>query len=244
MSTTHAVPVGQPLPNASLGQATKRFFRGYVRFSGRATRSEFWWAMLAVWLISLVPIVPLMVLTATITGWSQPGGTALLTPDEAQLTLNSYFIVLGVSVLVSLVLTIPTYAVMWRRLQDANFHGAWILTTLVGLGIVPLIMCFLPSNPAGARFGPAGAAPAPGFAPTFQSYESPAALRQQQFGTAGAYPAAQPYAAQYGAQPAPQVGQPQVGQPQYGSPQYGTRSYGGTPYGQPQPGRQQDEWQA
>ena len=151
VSTTHVVPVGQPLPGASLGQATKRFFRGYFRFSGRASLSEFWWAMLAVWLISLVPLVPTMLLANTMNGWSQPGGAALLTPEEAQVTLYSFFGLAGASMLASVVMTIPTYAVMWRRVQDANFHGAWILISFIGLGIVPFIMCLLPSNPAGAR---------------------------------------------------------------------------------------------
>ena len=258
VSTTHVVPVGQPLTGASLGQATKRFFRGYFRFSGRASLSEFWWAMLAVWLISLVPLVPTMLLANTMNGWSQPGGAALLTPEEAQVTLYSFFGLVGASMLASVVMTIPTYAVMWRRVQDANFHGAWILISFLGLGIVPFIMCLLPSNPAGARFGPASAArTAPAFAAAFPSHESPYALRQQQFGTPDAYPAAQPYAAQHRTQPAspygsaqaaqlgqPQYGSPQLGQPQYGARAYGGAAYGGTPYGQPEPGRQQDEWQA
>ena len=36
-----------PLYGAPFGPALSRFFRSYVRFSGRASRSEFWWPVLA-----------------------------------------------------------------------------------------------------------------------------------------------------------------------------------------------------
>ncbi|SKV78147.1 Predicted membrane protein [Mycobacteroides abscessus subsp. massiliense] len=36
-----------PLYGATFGQAITRFFRSYARFSGRASRSEYWWVMLA-----------------------------------------------------------------------------------------------------------------------------------------------------------------------------------------------------
>lgn len=37
-----------PLYGATFGQAVTRFFRSYARFSGRASRSEYWWVQLAV----------------------------------------------------------------------------------------------------------------------------------------------------------------------------------------------------
>ena len=37
-----------PLYGATFGQAVARFFRSYARFSGRASRSEYWWVQLAV----------------------------------------------------------------------------------------------------------------------------------------------------------------------------------------------------
>jgi hypothetical protein len=39
--------LSQPLYGASIVQAITRFFKKYATFSGRASRSEFWWAYLA-----------------------------------------------------------------------------------------------------------------------------------------------------------------------------------------------------
>lgn len=35
-----------PLYDATFGQAVSRFFRRYATFTGRASRSEYWWAYL------------------------------------------------------------------------------------------------------------------------------------------------------------------------------------------------------
>ena len=46
------VPLDAPLRGASFGQAFARFFKKYVIFHGRASRSEFWWWFLANFVIS------------------------------------------------------------------------------------------------------------------------------------------------------------------------------------------------
>lgn len=157
VSISTTVPVGQPLHGASFGQAIKRFFKGYVVFSGRASRHEFWWAMLFTFLVSLVIQIPFwivwamfMVRTVSITESS----AASAAPGIFGLG-GAMLLLIGLVVLLALGLLLPTYAVMWRRLQDANFHGAFALLSIVGFGIVPLVMCALPSNPAGAQFDPA-----------------------------------------------------------------------------------------
>lgn len=40
--------------NVSFGEAFKRFWKNYANFSGRATRSEYWWWTLANFLITIV----------------------------------------------------------------------------------------------------------------------------------------------------------------------------------------------
>lgn len=50
-------PLNQPLYGASFMQATKRFFKKYARFSGYASRSEYWFASLFLFLISLIPTI-------------------------------------------------------------------------------------------------------------------------------------------------------------------------------------------
>lgn len=151
-------PVGQPVPGVGFGTAVKRFFRGYVVFSGRASRSEFWWSMLFSFLITLIPMVlmtiaMLGVLVATMSAIASRDETALLGAMTA--STGSMVAIWVIVLVVSLPLVLPTYAVMWRRLQDANFHGAFALLSLAGLSIVPLVMCVMEGRPEGIRFDPA-----------------------------------------------------------------------------------------
>src|SRR5690606_29038768 len=76
-------PLDQPLHGASLPQAVSRFFRKYATFSGRASRSEYWWVYLFIILVSLVGAIGLGVLgNATQTpadrAAGQPGAGSLI----------------------------------------------------------------------------------------------------------------------------------------------------------------------
>lgn len=154
MSSAHVVPLGQPLHGASFGIAVKRYFRGYVGFSGRASRSEYWWTFLFTFLVGLVVGAPYIV------AWSMFAAQVFAGDDLDGLAPGASLASTGalmaaclvLLLLVNLALLLPSLAVMWRRLQDANFHGAFSLFALAGLGIVPLIMCFFESNPEGIRF--------------------------------------------------------------------------------------------
>lgn len=200
-------PVGQPLYGATFLQAVKRFFRGYVAFSGRASRSEFWWAYLSAFLISLIASVPYWIVWGMFMARSLADAASMssTTPPQDVLPLSLWMLACsGILLLVSLALLLPTIAAMWRRLQDANLPGAISLVTIIGFGIVPLIMCILPSDPAGLRYDPA--------------------YRAQQAGAWG-----QPGYGQAG------YGQPGYGQPGYGQPGYGQPGYA-QPAPYPQPG--------
>ena len=43
---TYGAPVYMPTRKIGFGEAVKLFFKNYVNFSGRATRSEYWWVYL------------------------------------------------------------------------------------------------------------------------------------------------------------------------------------------------------
>lgn len=248
VSITSTVPVGQPLYGASFGQAVKRFFKGYVKFSGRASRSEFWWAMLFTFLISLVVQIPFWIVWSIVMvrATSSSGAGFDAAAEQEMLGLSGIMLlVIGVMVLLSLAIVLPTYAVMWRRLQDANFHGAFTLLSFAGLGIVPLVMCALPSNPLGVRFDPAYAGQAAAYGYD-QSYAPPVSPAYGQSSPYGSAPQASPPYGQpaYGQQPYGQPSQPYSQGYQQGTtsaiPQsYGGQSYGGTPYGQQPEGQQQ-----
>lgn len=47
-------PLNQPLYGADMGQAIQRFFKRWNMFSGRSSRSEFWWVYLALFLTNMV----------------------------------------------------------------------------------------------------------------------------------------------------------------------------------------------
>lgn len=55
------MPEKNPAYNVSFGEAFKRFWKNYANFSGRATRSEYWWWFLANFLItSAVALIPFL----------------------------------------------------------------------------------------------------------------------------------------------------------------------------------------
>ena len=90
--------------------------RKYVTFSGRATRSEFWWFYLFTVLVNLVA--------------SFVGNLIFMS------TYNIFFIYL--STITSLILLLPSLAVAVRRLHDVGRSGWWILIAFTVIGIIPL----------------------------------------------------------------------------------------------------------
>ena len=52
--------LSQPLYGASIGQAITRFFKKYATFSGRASRSEYWWVYLMNSVIGMVLVFALL----------------------------------------------------------------------------------------------------------------------------------------------------------------------------------------
>jgi len=110
--------------------AIRSGFRNYVTFSGRASRSEYWyWVLFAV----LVAIASAIV-------------------DHAMFPLVSTGPIEG---LTSLVLFLPGLAVSARRLHDIDRTAWWILITFTVIGIILLLIWACTRGTAGAnRFGP------------------------------------------------------------------------------------------
>lgn len=156
-------PVGKPLFGAKFMQATKRFFRGYVVFNGRASRSEFWWAYLAVSLLSFVAAsIYVIGLIITLSANLSTASAAQL-DDASMASVMLAAFAWGLPLLIFAFGTmLPMYAITWRRLHDAGFSGAFALLNLVSLSIVPLIMCILPTSVKAVRYGPGAVPPHPG----------------------------------------------------------------------------------
>ncbi len=105
--------------------AVRSVLRQYATFRGRATRPEFWWWQLAIFL----------------------GSIAVSVVDEAIKSAVGIQIAAPVFVLALLV---PTLAVSVRRLHDSGLAGWWILApyAATALGVVACIAGFL------VAFGP------------------------------------------------------------------------------------------
>ncbi len=137
------VPLSQPLYGATFAQAVSRFFKKYATFTGRASRSEYWWAALAL----AIPETVLYGLALGIgIGTGTPNGNGGVDLGVGGIVFLVLF------ALVTLAVVIPGIAVTVRRLHDGNFSGAFYLFSLVGLSIVVLVLTLLESKPEGARF--------------------------------------------------------------------------------------------
>ncbi|MBK0332653.1 DUF805 domain-containing protein [Brachybacterium sp. MASK1Z-5] len=148
-----------PLRGATPLQALDRFFRQYGIFSGRASRSEYWWWVL----VNLL-----------VTGALQIAGNMLVTGWRWDFTFvivgsrwpmgSSGASVIGVIATVWVLGTlIPSFAVVWRRLHDAGHGGGWFFLILIPIVGWLLLVWLLASkeNPDGARFDRPTAATGP-----------------------------------------------------------------------------------
>jgi uncharacterized membrane protein YhaH (DUF805 family) len=134
------VPLSAPLPGATIGQAVTRFFKKYATFSGRASRSEYWWWVLVNFIV-----------TGVLSGLAYTGTSFT---EEGMVTGPLYWVFIVLSSAWGLAVLIPTLALIWRRLHDTNRPGGWFFLVFIPLvgGIILLVFVLLPSDPAGARF--------------------------------------------------------------------------------------------
>lgn len=141
---TGETPLWAPLYGASFGQSVQRFFKKYADFTGRASRSEYWWWILFSVIVAIVLEVLALVL----------GSIGATVNDDGTSTPGPLFWLVGVLILVwGLGTIVPHLAIVWRRLHDANLAGPFFFLSFIPFGsIVVLILTILPSKPEGARF--------------------------------------------------------------------------------------------
>lgn len=126
----------------TFSESVRTCFKKYVTFSGRATRSEFWWFVLFAWggsiLLSLVD--------------SFLFGTTVVTENGFSASTNTPIF----STIFGLATLLPGLSVAVRRLHDINKSGWWYWIILVPLiGFIVLIVWFATDGTRGPnRFGP------------------------------------------------------------------------------------------
>ena len=118
----------------NMKEAVISVLTNWKNFSGRASRSEFWYFMLASIILGL--IVSLIELA-----------TGLVSIEESNATGP-------LSSILNLLLAIPSIAVTSRRLQDYGYSGWWQLSyiTLIGIFVV-LLWCMLPAKEDENKWG-------------------------------------------------------------------------------------------
>lgn len=146
-----------PLYGASFGQAVKRFFKNYVNFKGRASRSEYWFAALFVFLLLLIPgILSSVGAMQTLSAAAGSIDPATGQMSSAAVGGGSVLSTIGgiLSTIIGLALLLPQLAISWRRLHDANLAGPfWFLYFIPLVGwIIVLVLMVMPSKPEGQRF--------------------------------------------------------------------------------------------
>ena len=117
-------------------QSIRTCMRKYVNFSGRATRSEFWWFYLFTVLVNLVATSQASSFVPTLLDGQD------MTENESSYFLNNFFF-LYLSTITSLILLLPSLAVAVRRLHDVGRSGWWILIAFTVIGIIPLLIWYV-----------------------------------------------------------------------------------------------------
>lgn len=115
-------------------EAIQSVFGQYVGFSGRASRSEYWWF----YLFSVLLVTAAILVDLAITGGLEPNDVPFVTS----------VVVLGI--------LLPSLAVAIRRLHDTDRSGWWYLIGLVPLvgGIILIIFLVTRGTAGPNRFGP------------------------------------------------------------------------------------------
>ena len=111
--------------------AYKNFFKGYVDFTGRSTRSEYWW----IWLTNMILLVPFY--SAYFKVLANPRNEAAL------MALGGIAIIY---MIFGLALILPMLALTVRRLRDAGFHWALIFIIFIPM-VGPLALLALLAMP-------------------------------------------------------------------------------------------------
>ena len=116
--------------------AYKNFFKGYAEFTGRSTRSDFWW----VWLGNFILSIPFWVIYFYIVYHST--AIDLVSNSASEATFMVFGLVAIIYAVFYLAILVPTIALSVRRLRDAGFHWAFIFLRFVPMGGIALLILF------------------------------------------------------------------------------------------------------
>ena len=139
-----------PLYGATFPQAVMRFFAKYATFSGRASRSEYWW-----WVLANFLVVVAFNLTGSLAGEEfDTVSVNLLSPFSPGPTSPITTVTGALFLIYTLGTLLPALALTWRRLHDVDRSGAWFFIVFIPLAgaMVLLVFPLLSQRPGGSRF--------------------------------------------------------------------------------------------
>jgi uncharacterized membrane protein YhaH (DUF805 family) len=130
--TTGAIPANRMV---SFSEALPLFFKNYAAFQGRSSRGAYWWAGLALCLISIAIAIVDMILFSGFVAASNGNGP--------------------IGMLFGLATLIPGIAIGVRRLHDVGRSGWWVLIAFTVIGILLLLFWYVqPGQRQSNAFGP------------------------------------------------------------------------------------------
>lgn len=119
----------------NLKEAFILFFKNYFNFSGISSRSEYWYAVLGIFIFTL----PLTMINSLFTSLAYNSDSVLLNLLAGTISL---FILL-----MNMALVIPSISLIVRRLHDTGREWYYILFTLIPLA-GPFIMIYFYTRPS------------------------------------------------------------------------------------------------
>ncbi len=127
-------------PVNKMKSAVRTVLKNYAVFSGRAGRPEFWYWVLALFLVSMVLAVLEGAILAPLFGYES------FSPEFGQ----------PLGTLLSIAVFLPALAVTVRRLHDTDHSGWWVLLGFIPvIGALVLLWWYIQPGTAGDnRFGP------------------------------------------------------------------------------------------
>ena len=114
--------------------AYKNFFKNYAEFTGRSTRSDYWW----VWLGNFILSIPFWIIYFYTVFLSAVMDSIDDSVSEA--TFMFFGLVAIIYAVFYLAILVPTIALSVRRLRDAGFHWAFIFLRFAPMGGIALLI--------------------------------------------------------------------------------------------------------
>ena len=110
----------------------------YADFSTRASRKEFWSFALFYWFLCLAMFM-----------------ISILVDVVFEHSFQMFRLMVGVSVIIALLLMVPTYAVCVRRLHDTGRTGWWLLLYFIPwIGTIALLIMLCRKSDEDNKYGP------------------------------------------------------------------------------------------